>query len=144
MSGWDEQLDTLSERLKSLQDNRDDSRHNNEALRDILQEVCDVVRAASTQGPTEAEKVLVKAEDVINQGIKVAYGSDTSAGLCDFMLSFAHGSDEALVKDKLGTGLGEYTVCARLVWAINARFRSRNPARLFRDFRGLVRPCSCY
>ena len=108
MSGWDGQLDALSERLESLRDNREESSHKNaEILQHILQEVCDAVRAASTQGPDEADKAIVKAEDVINRGIKVAYGSETSEGLCDYMLSFAHGSDEALVKDKLGTGLGE-------------------------------------
>ena len=104
MSGWGEQLDTLSERLTALRDDSEDSRRSNEALRDILHEVCDVVRAASTQGPVETEEVLVKAEDVINQGIKIAYGSGTEGGLCDFILSFAHGGEEALVKDKLGTG----------------------------------------
>lgn len=116
MSDWDEQLDALSERLNTLQDNSEASRRD---LQNILQEVCNVVRAASKQGPAGAEKVLEKAEDVIDRGIKFAFGSGTSGGLSDFMLSFAHGNDEALLKDKLGTGLGEYTRCEQLASSFN-------------------------
>ncbi|KZT73090.1 hypothetical protein DAEQUDRAFT_762447 [Daedalea quercina L-15889] len=108
MSNWIDQLKALHARLDTLgcgdYTQKDSDR---EILKDILRQACDVVRDASAQSAAEMGEIVAKAQDVINKGVNIAYGE---GNMFDFMPSFAHENDVALVKDRMGTGLGQGTL----------------------------------
>ncbi|TFY57484.1 hypothetical protein EVJ58_g6993 [Rhodofomes roseus] len=108
MPQWIDQLDDLSNRLDTLDggmDDTSDDRDDGAALKQTLQQVCAVVREASTQNADDLNKIIAKAESILNKGVNLAYGGD---GLFDFLPSFAHGSDSDLVEDRMGVrGFGQ-------------------------------------
>ncbi|KAH9928697.1 uncharacterized protein B0H18DRAFT_1000217 [Fomitopsis serialis] len=99
MSDWMQQLDALDERLDALGDGDETDEEETSdgggdgdgaVLKATLRRVCEVVRNASAQGAGNMDEIVVKAEAIINRGVGIAYGSDDSEGMFDFIPSFAH------------------------------------------------------
>ena len=108
-----DQLDALRRQLDSLDDVDVDEeeeeagdRGSETILKDTLFQVCEVVRNAASEDARDLRKIVDRAQEIINVGIGLAYGSEMSEGLFDFLPSFAHGSDAALVEDPMGKGFG--------------------------------------
>ena len=102
---WRTQLDTLASRLDTLElkDNddliQDEERGQSpeKNLRNTLFEICQVVHRAKAANDPELEPIMNRADDLINRGIGLAYGSTYEI---DFLESFGD-MPGTLVKDSL-------------------------------------------
>lgn len=119
--GTADYMDRLSELEKALEgieadreeeNNGDDHDHDieyeeaQEKLQSILRDICTIVREAEEHGGSNLEVVITRADDLIRQGVNLAYSSSDGMfdeRLFEFLPSFAHSATSPLVQDGKST-----------------------------------------
>lgn len=150
MSNWMDQLNALGKQLDTLDSDMDvdeeeeeaDERGNETILKDTLFQVCEVVRNAASEDARDLRQIVDRAQEIVNAGMGHAYGSETSEGLFDFLPSFAHGSDAALVEDPAGKNFGTYIAHCYAV-SLTDLCRPWRHRQLRQDLQELLQSCRC-